>query len=300
MLTGGEAAIAVIDIGGTRVRLGLAGPVDGPPVTLEVPTDRLRAADPVMALRELVADLAAKAGRRPAAIVVGVPGFMDRARRLVVDTPNIRELRGLPLADALAAACGVPVRLEHDVTLLTRGERRAGSARGYDLVLGIYFGTGVGAAFLSHGRPLDAGAFAMQIGHIPVPGDGRRCACGGIDCIEPYACGRTLEEIARGFAIAIDDVFTDVDAALAQRIDRFIDYQAIAVATPVTLLDPDVVVIGGGVVAMAGYPFERLRAAIERRLSPVRPRGKPVLVAARLGWPAVLQGALEVIEEEPA
>jgi allose kinase len=288
--------IAVIDIGGTRVRLGLAGP-DAPAATLEVSTDRLRVADPVAVLRGLVAELADKAGRQPGAIVVGVPGFMDQARRRVVNTPNIRELSGLALADALGEACGIPVCLEHDVALLTRGERRAGCAQGQALVLGIYFGTGVGGAFLRHGTPLDAGAFAMQVGHIPVAGEGRACACGGVDCVEPYASGRTLEAIARELGVAIDDIFTRADPALARLIDRFIDYQAIAVATPVTLLDPDLVVLGGGVLGMAGYPFQRLTAAIERRLSPVRPRGRPVLAAARLGWPAVLQGALDVIEE---
>jgi allose kinase len=294
-----EAAIAVIDIGGTHIRLGLAAAAGGgSPPSLQTSAERLSAADPVAVLRDLVTELLARSQARPAAIVVGVPGFMDAARRRVVDTPNIPSLRGLPLADALGAACGLPAWLEHDVALQARGEHRAGAAQGHRLVLGVYFGTGIGAAFLRDGRPLVGGPFSMQLGHIPVPGTGRRCACGGLDCIEPYACGRTLEELARHAGLPVGDLFAVAgDAALASQLDAFIEHQAIAVATPIMLLDPDIAVIGGGIVAMCGYPFERLAAAIERRLSPVRPRSKTLLVPAALGWPAALHGARGVVAD---
>lgn len=294
-----DGPIAVIDIGGTHIRLGLAASGEGAASpTLQTSAERLSTADPVGVLRDLVGELLAKSASRAAAIVVGVPGLMDTARRRVVDTPNLPSLRGLPLADALAAASGLPVWLEHDVALQTRGEQRAGAARGEALVLGVYFGTGIGAAFLRDGRPQVGGPFAMQLGHIPVPGDGRRCACGGIDCIEPHACGHTLEALARAAGRPVADLFAvPADAALAGQLEAFIEHQAIAVATPIMLLDPDVAVIGGGIVAMRGYPFARLAATVERRLSPVRPRGKTRLVRAALGWPAALEGARSVVAD---
>jgi allose kinase len=292
----GEPTVAVIDIGGTHVRLGLTG--DSASAPLRVSTERLAAGEPVAALRDLVAELRARSDRQPTAIVVGVPGFMDAERRRVIDTPNIPSLRGLPLADALAEACGLPVWLEHDVALQTRGEHRAGAARGHRLVLGVFFGTGVGAGFLRDGRPLVGGPFSMQLGHIPVRGTGRRCACGGIDCIEPYACGRTLDELAQRHGVPVGTLFAaSAGADLAAELDAVIESQAIAVATPIMLLDPDVAVIGGGVVAMPGYPFERLRQAIGRRLSPVRPGSKTAILPAALGGAAALQGALGVVAE---
>jgi allose kinase len=283
-------SLAVVDLGGTHVRLGMVDADGVAGATIERKTALLAAGDPVSVLADLLRELT---GGDVHGIVVGVPGLLDSAKRVVVDTPNIPQLHGLPLADALAAACGVPVWLDHDAALLTRGEYRAGAGRGGERVLGVYFGTGIGAAFLHHGRPLDAGPFAMQIGHIPVRGSGRRCACGGLDCIEPYASGKRLEELAREYGVPIGEIFTRMPQG---ELDDFIEAQAIALATPITLFDPDIVVLGGGVLGMAGYPFDRLVAATVRRLSPARPAQRPALVAASLGWAAALHGARALVD----
>jgi allose kinase len=235
-----------------------------------------------------------------AGIVVGVPGFVDAACRTVINTPNIGSLAGVPLASRLEASCGVPVWLEHDAALLTRGEWVNGGGLGADLVLGVYLGTGIGAAFLKRGRPMKGGAYGMQLGHIAARGDGRRCSCGGIDCIEAYASGLVLQDIARGAGVPIEHVFAerraspDLDRALAQ----FVDNQAVAIATAITLLDPGIAVIGGGVVEMQAYPVDELFGAVRRRLSPVRDPGRVKLITAGLGWKAVLYGALAVVQQD--
>jgi allose kinase len=143
-----EASVVVIDIGGTNIRVGSARRSGTVAKGAVVSTDRLREGDPVAALATLARTQLEVTPAPPAGIVVGVPGFMDERRRVVVNTPNIASLSGLPLADRLEAACGVPVWLEHDAALLTRGEWVKGSGAGADLVLGVYLGTGIGAAFL--------------------------------------------------------------------------------------------------------------------------------------------------------
>jgi allose kinase len=234
--------------------------------------------------------------------VVGIPGPLDASRRTVIDAPNLPSLLGLPLADALAKASGLPVWLEHDGALLLLGERAAGSARGSDLVLGVFFGTGIGAAFLKAGRPQKGGDFAMQLGHIPLRGDGRSCPCGGVDCIEAYASGVVLRDLAQRHQVRINRLFADrktspeLDAALT----RFVEDQAMAIATGMTLLDPEVAVIGGGVIEMAEFPVEALFAATRRRLSPMFDPSRKRLVQATLGWQAVLQGALAVVGQRDA
>ena len=292
------AAIVVVDMGGTHVRLGLASRAGARAKGTVVSTDRLRVADPVAALAELIVAETAGLATGAAGVVVGVPGFMDASRRVVVDTPNIAALRGVPLADRLTRACGLPVWLEHDAALLLRGEAACGAAAGADPAFGIFFGTGIGAAVLKEGRPVLVGPYSMQLGHIPVRGEGRRCPCGGIDCIETYASGLALSDLARRFGHPVERLFADAGSAeLEAALDRFIEDQAIAVATGITLFDPAVAVIGGGVVGMAGYPMARLAEAVGRRITPVHGDGRVRLATAELGWSAVLHGALGLVEE---
>ncbi len=199
------------------------------------------------------------------------PARSTAARRTVIDAPNIPSLHGLPLADQLAELTGLPVWLEHDGALLLLGEQAAGSAAGADLVLGVFFGTGIGSAFLKGGQPQKGGDFAMQLGHIPVRGDGRQCPCGGIDCIEAYASGLVLSELARQHSVGIDRLFTDrrTSPALDAALSAFVEDQALPIATAMTLFDPDVTVVGGGVIEMADFPLEQLFEAARRRLSPM-------------------------------
>lgn len=288
----------VVDIGGTNLRFGRveqSGQGEG----LSAVSTRSLASDPVRVLADLIADLSAPLVSRPAGIVVGVPGPLDAARRTVIDAPNIPSLHGLPLADRLAELSGLPVWLEHDGALLLLGEQAAGSAAGRDLVLGVFFGTGIGSAFLKGGQPHKGGDFAMQLGHIPVRGDGRRCPCGGTDCIEAYASGLVLSELAKRHSVGIDRLFTDrrtspeLDAALS----AFVEDQALPIATGITLFDPEVTVIGGGVIEMADFPVAQLFEATRRRLSPMFDPGRKRLVRAELGWQAVLQGALAVVSQ---
>lgn len=286
----------VVDIGGTNLRFGRVDR-SGQGEVLSAVSTRSLTSDPVRALADHIADLSAGFAPRPSGIVVGIPGPLDATRRTVIDAPNIPSLHGVPLADQLAELSGLPVWLEHDGALLLLGEQAAGSAAGADLVLGMFFGTGIGSAFLKGGQPQKGGDFAMQLGHIPVRGDGRQCPCGGTDCIEAYASGLVLSELARQYSVAIDRLFTDRRASpgLDAALSAFVEDQALPIATGMTLFDPDVTVIGGGVIEMADFPVEQLFEAARRRLSPMFDPGRKRLVRAELGWQAVLQGALTVV-----
>ncbi len=289
----------VVDIGGTNLRFGQVDQAGRGSALSAIPAECLLS-DPVTVLARRIAELSTEF--QPAGIVVGIPGPLDASRRAVIDAPNIPSLHGLPLADELAEASGLPVWLEHDGALLLLGEWAAGSAKGSDLVLGVFFGTGIGAAFLKGGRPQKGGDFAMQLGHIPVRGDGRSCACGGRDCIEAYASGIVLRDLAQRHRVRIDRLFTDRKASpeLDAALTTFVEDQALAIASGMTLFDPDVAVIGGGVIDMADFPVEELFAATRRRLSPMFDPPRKRLVRAALGWQAVLQGALAVVGQRDA
>lgn len=296
-LENGERVVAV-DIGGTFLRSGSAklslrqvwsGATES--------SDVLRQGDAFDALLGIIETEIRRLDQPAVGIVVGVPGFMDEHQRVVVNTPNMKPLCGMPLADLLERACGLPVWLEHDAALLTRGEHVRGSAINSDSILGVFFGTGIGAAFLSGGEPVPDGAFRMQLGHIPVRGAGRQCSCGAIDCIEPYASGLALKELADCHATPVQQFFSAAreNARLAEAADAFIADQAVAVATAITLLDPDVAVIGGGVLAMRDYPTDALHAEIRRRLSPARAGSGLRILEATLGPQAMLYGAASLV-----
>jgi allose kinase len=291
--------VLAIDIGGTHVRIGTARRIGAPEEPTRLSAERLRSEDPVRVLSELIAAEAIRNSSPPAAVVLAVPGPIDLDRGIVIEAPNIPTLNGLPLAERLSAACGIAVFLDHDAALAARGEHAFGAGVGVRFMLAVYLGTGIGAAFLDDGRPLGGGAYRMQLGHIPVRGEGRRCPCGGTDCIEAYASGVVLNAVARRFDRPIASLFSAAAgcAPLAAALDRFVEDQALALATAITLLDPEITVVGGGIVDMADYPLDQLFAATRRRLAPIRGSSAARLARAQLGWSAILHGALAVFDQ---
>ena len=152
-------ALAVVEIGGTSVKIGFAR--NGQPLDFARthPTASIRTASPVAALAAHLRAASGEAGVAVDRIVATVPGFIDRDGDTVLHTANVPELNGLPLASGLSAALGVPVRLERDVVLQLLGEAAAGAVAGEREVLAVYFGTGIGAAYLGAGGIFRGGGY---------------------------------------------------------------------------------------------------------------------------------------------
>src|SRR5256885_8100592 len=143
---GDAIKVLAIDIGGTHLRataIDEAGTVLHRAVASAEP---LRDSDPVAILTAVIRRACDAVDGALAGAVIGAPSILDAGRRGIVRSPNLPAFQGPGIADALEAACGIPVLLDHDATLQTRGEAARGSAAGRDLVLGVYFGTGVGGA----------------------------------------------------------------------------------------------------------------------------------------------------------
>ncbi|MCX7890399.1 MAG: ROK family protein [Rhodobacteraceae bacterium] len=292
----GRGAILVVDIGGTGVKFGAIRDGVHLPRTRQVPTAELRRGDPVANLARLAGSVGAELGITPDAIVATVPGFLDPDHDLVRFAGNLPELNGRRVASELRALTGVPVMLERDAVLTLVGEWAAGAGRGVGNLLGLFFGTGVGGAFLQDGRPFRGSGFALEIGNMPFRGEGRTLSGLRTDCLEAYVSGRVLQAIAGRHDVAIGEVFVRAaaDPRLAAEIDAFLTDQAIAVGIAFSLFSPDAVVLGGGICAMAGFPLERLRQLVGIH-STTREMGVALdLRPARLGWEAVLHGAARV------
>ena len=246
-----------IDLGGTKIEV-LATTAEGVELIRERrPTPGHAYGAVVAALCEAVASVEARLGRVEC-VGIGMPGAMSPATGAVKNS-NTLVLNGRPFLDDMVRALGRPVHIENDANCFALSEAVDGAGASHRLVFGVILGTGVGGGIVFDravwpGRNRVAGEW----GHVALPsasrqrGGGRRCYCGRIDCIETWLSGPALlaEHRARGGAAA--DVAEIVaqsrsgDALARETMAHFFERLAEALAIVVDILDPDAVVIGGG------------------------------------------------------
>jgi len=227
-----------IDLGGTKIE-GIAIDDGGHEIVRRrVPTPQGDYAGTVEAIVSLVGTIESSAGER-GTVGVGIPGALSRVTGLVKNA-NSTCLIGKPLQRDLEAALSRAVRLANDANCFALSEATDGAGRGACVVFGVILGTGVGGGIVVDGRVIEGpNAIAGEWGHNPLPlprADDLPfppCYCGRSGCIETYLCGPALER-AGGAAS---------DAALARYEDRL----ARALAGVINVLDPDIIVLGGGV-----------------------------------------------------
>lgn len=285
--------ILVIDIGGTHVKFGYT--VDGRPLDYRrrVSSEPLKSGDAVATLASMIDDAVLECALKPSAIVAAIPGYIDTDFDHVLTASNVAGFEGRRVASELSTRIGCPVSLERDSILALMGEVRSGAARGCDHVMGVYFGTGVGGAFIDHGKPFRGAGWSLELGLMPFMLEGRHIDGLRDDCLETYASGRALQIVAERHEVPITQVFEAAQHhdALRRDLERFVLYQALAVAMGIAMMSPTTVVLGGGVLDMAGYPRDTLRALVERH-APVAETRRPLdLRWSAHGWAAVLHGA---------
>ncbi len=265
------------------------------------PTDRDRGPEAVVGsvlefAEELRAHGAREFGEPAAAAGVAVPGIVDDANGVAVYSANLG-WRDLPLRALLEERLsGTPAALGHDLRCGGLAEGRLGAGRGQDRFLFVALGTGIAAAIGIDGR-IEAGAHgsAGEIGHIVVRPGGRVCACGQAGCLETVA---SAAAVTRDWALASgQDAATAADCALAVaegdpaavRVwGEAVAALADGLATGLTLLDPRVVILGGGLAEAGETLFGPLRTAVEERLTF---QTLPLIVPAALGDAAGCLGA---------
>jgi fructokinase len=261
-----------VDLGGTKIE-ALALADDGRELV------RRRVATPagsyegtIAAVADLVRAVEADAGGR-GSIGVGIPGALSPATGLVRNA-NSTWLNGRPLDRDLATALGRPVRVANDANCFALSEAADGAAAGKDVVFGVILGTGVGGGIVVGGRVLTGPhALAGEWGHNPLPWardderPGPPCWCGKRGCLETFLSGPGLQRdhiAATGETLApaaIVDRAAAGDAAALATLERYEDRAARGLASVIDLLDPDAIVLGGGMSRV-----ERLYRELPRRL----------------------------------
>lgn len=251
-----------IDLGGTKIEGVVLDDGGGECHRVRVATPHGDYPGTIAAIRRVVEDLEQAAGRR-CTVGVGMPGAISPATGLVKNA-NSTWLIGRQLDCDLEAALGRPVRLENDANCFALSEATDGAGAGAGVVFGVILGTGTGGGVVVRGRVLrGANAIAGEWGHNPLPwpaaGEwpGPPCYCGRTGCLETFLSGPGLAaDHARVTGARLDsrDIAERAargDAAASATIGRYAERLARGLASVVNVLDPDVIVLGGGLSHIA-------------------------------------------------
>jgi glucokinase len=249
---------------------------------------------------------------RARAAGIGWAGLVDQRAQRIEANPNLVDVSSYDLHAELERATGFPIVIDNDANVAAYGEWRSGAARGSNHVFFITMGTGIGAGLILGGQ-LQRGArgFAGEFGHFKVDRDGLECGCGGTGCLETMASGpnivrRVREQLFSDPSFSVSKLARDMEGTLtAERVVRAAmenDDLALsvleetarilgtAVASIVNLLNVEVVVLGGGVMAAGDLILEPIREAVQK--ATVQPAFQCCrIVPAELGQDAGIIGA---------
>ncbi len=270
-----------VDMGGTTISAGLVTPEGEIIAQIEAPTREAGPGSALATLLRLITRLLAQAeaaGHRVLGVGAGVPGAVDAGRGVVgVDVQNVPELAGCPLAAELRRASSLPAFIDNDVNVLALGEWRFGAGREASSLVMLAVGTGVGGGVILDGRlARGASGYGGELGHVPINFDGRPCFCGGRGCLKTYVSGPDIATEARqrvkgqknspllrlaggdpaGITAAL--VFRAAaggDQLAAGLVDEVCQALGAGIAVVVNGLNPEVLVISGG-VAQSLQPLE--------------------------------------------
>jgi len=307
-----EGIFVGVDVGGTKVAAGLVN-ADGEILSHQ----RVSMVSDGSTERGLQAVLSAIAQVLPecassiAGIGICAPGPLDPKTGVILNPPNVPCWRNFPLAEEVRKKYSVPVKVDNDANAAALAEARWGAAKGYQNVFYATIGTGIGTGIvfdgkIYHGRTGSAG----EGGHVSIDYRGPICRCGKPGCIEILASGtaivrRARERLSSGTKSSLLEIagyraeaitgemvgtaFAAGDQLATELLTETVEMLALWLSNMIDLLDPDVIVIGGGAAALCFPFFDRLRERIPQLT--VNPRAAEVpIVSARYGADSGIAG----------
>jgi glucokinase len=311
-----------IDLGGTKIQTVVVdadnkvlGEARHPTPTTGGPEDVARE---IVATMQEAAESAGVETLELGGVGIGSPGDADEKTGVVSDARNLPGWIGpFPLGERLSADLGVPVRVGNDVQVAVQSEFELGAAKEFDTILGVWWGTGVGGGLILDGKPWLGRGAAAEIGHVVVKMGGARCTCGRKGCMEAYAGRKAMEikarkEVEKGAKTDLFKIMEEHDRDrltsgiweralkqgddLATRlVDRAVKALGTGVASCVNVIDPEAVIIGGGLGSRFGEKYvRRIAARMHPHLfSDERP---PAVRLAALGDPGGAIGAALLVD----
>jgi glucokinase len=311
-----DAPTIGIDLGGTNLRVAVvdrAGEI--------VADERESTPDEFPKLIEAIkarVDAMVTAHGDVTAVGIGAAGLVD-GDGIIHYAPNIPMFRRAPVGPELSAALTLPVAVDNDANVAAYGELCHGAARGKRDVLVITLGTGIGGGLILDGRVYQgAHGFAAEVGHWQLDPDGDRCACGELGHWEASASGTALGRIARQRAsegraakllasaggdvdeltgLHVGDAARAGDRDALEILDEYGRRVALGFVGLANILDPELIVVSGGVVELGDLLLDPIRRAFDGHLEGAAYRPPVAVVAAELGSQAGVVGAAAMARE---
>jgi glucokinase len=315
-----EPLVLAIDLGGTKIMVAVVG--KGGSIVAQDYSQTLAVEGPEAVMARLISaanravGLAGVRMRQLAGVGLAVAGVLDTRNGVVTVSPNLPGWQGLPLVEMASRNLGVSVFLVNDADAAALAEQRFGAGHGCSNLVYVTVSTGIGGGIIVDGKLYSgANGCAGEIGHMTVEPDGPKCACGNTGCLEVLASGRAIAREARRRlgtgepSLLRDKVKGDLgqvtaevvgeaarrgDALSMEVITRAARYLGIGLANLVQLLNPEMIIIGGGVANLKELLLRPAREEIDRRAFRL-PAQTVRLVLSQLGGSAGVVGAAEFV-----
>jgi len=307
--------IVGLDLGGTFIKVGLVGKTGKILKKKQLPTLGKKGRGSVLSQMEKGIKFALNGEKDVMGIGIGTPGLVDRQGK-VFSAPNLPDWDNLPLKKIFEDKFNLPVIVENDVNTITSGEYVYGAGKGYKNIICITLGTGLGGGIILNGKLFrGSNLSAAEIGHIPICYEGPKCNCGNSGCIERYVGAAYISRMARdaikkGRKSKIKDLVKGDLSLITPKIisqaykkgdwlareiwEKVGLYLGTMFSGLINLLNPEIIIIGGG-IAQAGKPlFEAVRKEIKKRAFPLLSREVKV-VPAKLGIDSGIISAASLI-----
>lgn len=304
-----DKSVIAVDLGGTLIRAAFINEKGEILARAERETLAQEGPEPIIGrIEACIRDVA----RGTEAISIAAPGPLNPWKGIIHQAPNLPGWREVPLADILHHAFKVPVYLNNDANLAALAEHRFGAGQGINDLIYLTISTGIGGGIISQGRLLlGAKGLAAEVGHMTLEPEGPPCGCGGWGHLESLASGpsiarRAVEEMEKGTETSItrlvegelSKVTAKVVAQAAQEGDPLANsifkeagfYIGLGIANLLHILNPQLVILGGGVTRAGDLLFDPIRATVKAHTMPSYQEGLKIVPAA-LGGDVGLLGA---------
>ena len=304
-----------IDVGGTKIAAGLVdehGTISNETV---VPTPKGSSAE----VLEVIAQLWERFSQidEIAAVGISAAGLVNKEMTEVTFAPHLPWVNE-PLVELVSAITKRPVVIDNDANAAAWAEHRFGSAKGFSDFIMVAVGTGIGGGLFVSGRPhRGANGMAGEIGHLKVDPDGFDCACGKKGCWEQYASGNAIGRLAREYAtqgkadslisaagsveaitgLHVTELVRGNDHAAMQILADFASWLGIGIASLIAVLDPELIIVGGGVGELGAVLLDPVRSSVKDNLIGGDRRPLPLIVGAQLGNNAAVIGAADMARQ---
>jgi glucokinase len=279
--------VIAVDCGGTNFTVAFADRASRPIDARTVPTPPKAEDLPGMIVEAM------RGLPEAEAVGVSVAGLVDHEAGTLLWTPH--RPGSAAIAAEVGSATGARVAVDNDANAAALAEATGGAGVGHRMVLMVTVGTGIGAGLVIAGRVERGRGFLGEVGHVPVDPRGPVCACGRTGCWEMVASGRALDAAAGEAGLpdgpALMAAASAGSAEARALVDRVAGAFGRGLATLVSVLDPDVIVVGGGVSTAGDLFLSPARQALAAAGSPAEPRRPTPVVAAAFGPSAGIVGA---------